>query len=226
MSDGLALLQLLMMLLVSAAGFCGTLMIPVLFIGGFITLAFQLYKPDSALRRRLQQFWYDAAEDLGIDVHPTGRRVYLSGVVHDVPLEVRIVGDGKFAKLVFRTEAPSLPTAVFTATPHAMARLIRGASIFNQPANLLEIGDPAFDEHYLIGARDPDAARSWLVPLRLDQLRTLLETFDEVQVGGGSVRAEIKFDTRSVWQLAAWAREVVFATELFVSAEDTAAQSP
>lgn len=221
-SDLAATFQLVMMLLMACGGNGGVSLIPVVFIGGFVVLAYQLYKPDSALRRRLQQFWYDAAEDLGIDVHPIGRRVYLSGVVDDLPLEVRIVGDGAFAKLVFRAEADALPATAFTATP----RLIRGASIFNEPANLLEIGDPAFDAHYLIGAKDPDTARAWLVPMRLDPLRVLLETFDEVPIGGGAVRAESKFDTRSVWQLATWARQVVRATGRFVSVEGAPDQSP
>ena len=121
--------------------------------------------------------------------------------------------------MVFNADDPAITTEL-TATPHVGARLLGGASRFAELSGQFVLGDTSFDESYWVGASHEAAARSCWNEIRVSQLKLLLETFDEVRIGDGSARCGLKFDMRSTTQVAKWSRQVVFAVQLFTTADD------
>ncbi len=144
-----------------------------------------------AYNRATAAGWQGAADHLGLVYSPgkgfSGRSITGTMVTHPVRIDAVNRGGGNSQHVVtrFRVSYPPLGIGLSLRREHAFGRLTK---LFG--AQDVEVGDPVFDEAFLIKTSDPARAAALLTPAVRDSLLRLLATYPQVQVDDSQISLE------------------------------------
>ncbi len=162
--------------------------------------------------RRTHQIWAHAANQLGLDIsapsvfgNPT-----ISGRSGSVTVDAGIVGSGDNARTRYRVAySPLAPS--FTLQRESGTRRIM--KMFG--GQDLEIGDPAFDDAFVVKADDSEALRAFLTAGRRSSLVRLLAVHNAATISESQIELRTKPERKTetivavVRRLAATAEQLV-----------------
>jgi hypothetical protein len=144
-----------------------------------------------AYNRATAAGWRGAADQLGLVYSPgkgfSGRSITGTMATHPVRVDAVNRGGGNSQHVVtrFRVSYPPLGFDLSLGREHALRRLTK---LFG--AQDVEVGDPAFDEAFIVKTSDPARAAALLTPAVRDSLLRLLAAYPQVQVGDNRISLE------------------------------------
>jgi hypothetical protein len=154
--------------------------------------------------------WADAAQQLGLEFRPSGpfSRPTITGqsAGHTIRIDTVTHSSGKsqHTDTRFRVEYPSQGFDFALSREHALRRL---SKMFG--AQDIEIGDPSFDEAFIVKTSDPEKLAAVLTPAVRDSLIRLLAVYPQVQVRDGHIGYERSGLTRDTDALVSTTRRLL-----------------
>ncbi len=135
--------------------------------------------------------WTEAADRLGLQYQPgkVFSRAALIGTLAGHPVRIDTVnrgsGNQQHIYTRFRVEYPPKGIDLSLSREHALRKLTK---LFG--AQDVEIGDPTFDEAFVVKTSDPARMAALLTPAVRDSLLRLLATYPQVHVGDDHLSLE------------------------------------
>ncbi len=160
--------------------------------------------------------WADAAQRLGLEFTPSGpfSRPTITGqsAGHTIRIDTVTHSSGKsqHTDTRFRVEYPSQGFDFALSREHALRRL---SKMFG--AQDIEIGDPSFDEAFIVKTSDPEKLAALLTPAVRDSLIRLLAVYPQVQVRDGHIGYERSGLTRDTDALVSTTRRLLATARVF-----------
>lgn len=155
--------------------------------------------------------WTQAAAQLGLDLHTGSMFSYprMDGLVSDYEVSVGTItkgsGNNQQRYTRFQVQYPSIDLGL------ELSRQTKVGGFFRRMVGMqdLEIGDPSFDEAFVVKTNDPDRLAAYLTGQRRSTLSRLLATYPTLKVTDASVLVEVRSVVRDPEVLVSTVRRLV-----------------